>query len=204
MEPKRSLFAVIKTDAQKEKIILENILIMLSHRIYFVNNQKKPLLKKPISTDHIEKNDNATWVFVTDNEEKWAVKIFFHKVQISSKNTLISDFLKEYARFNKIIVAKDFNNKTEDLLTKENTQIFKEASLLQDIISYRDQPNFELLSEEEMSQFKLEYNATDYTTKKLMRRDPVVKYFALRKGDIIRIIRPSPTSGEAIDYRIVS
>ena len=54
-----------------------------------------------------------------------------------------------------------------------------------------------------MEKFKNEYNATDYTIKKILRSDPISKYYALRKGDIVRIIRPSPTSGEAIDYRIV-
>jgi len=89
-------------------------------------------------------------------------------------------------------------------MAKHHTQIFRESSFLSDLISYRDQPRFELLSPKEIELFKKEYNTTDYTTKKILRSDPISKYFALRKGDIIRIIRPSPTSGQAIDYRIVS
>ena len=89
-------------------------------------------------------------------------------------------------------------------MIKHRTQIFKENTLLSNLIDYRDQPKFELLSPTEMDQFKLEYNATDYTTKKMLKTDPIAKYYALHKGDIIRIIRPSPTAGQSIDYRIVS
>ena len=83
-------------------------------------------------------------------------------------------------------------------------QIFRESALSQDIISQRDQPKFELLNPKEMDQIKAEYNITDYTIEKIMKNDPITKYFALKKGDMIRIIRASPTSGEAIGYRIVS
>ncbi len=55
----------------------------------------------------------------------------------------------------------------------------------------------------EIQLFYGEYNASTYTTKKLLYDDPTSRYFNLKKGDVIRLIRPSPTAGEGIDYRVV-
>src|SRR5208282_767864 len=111
---------------------------------------------------------------------------------------------KEYTNYKKIIIATDYNNKISDFALKHGIQIFKECSMLQDIISYRDQPIFELLSPEEMEIVKTEYNMTNYTMNKTSKSDPTVKYFGLKKSNIYRVVRYSPTSGYAINYRIVA
>lgn len=204
MEPNRNIFSIIKTEEEKSKIILNNILIMLSNRIYIDSEEnKQPLLDLDKIKNKINNIGDNIFTLTTNNKDNYAIKIIFQKISAIGKQSVISDFVNEYTDYKKIIVAQDFKNKISDYVNKQQIQIFKEASLLQNIIDYHDQPKFELLSPKEMEQFKTEYNATDYTTKKILRSDPIVKYYALKKGDIIRIIRPSPTSGEAIDYRIV-
>lgn len=204
MEDNRTLFPVIKTEEYKINTIIKNTLTMLSNRIYVDSNgNKNSLLVLEEAAKTIEDRGDNVFIIKADNGDLFALKIIFQKISAIGKQSLINEFLKEYAQFKKIIIARDFNNKIVEYVLSYHTQIFKESSLLQDIISHRDQPRFELLSPSEMEKFKTEYNATEYTTKKMLRSDPVAKYFALKKGDIIRIIRPSPTAGEAIDYRIV-
>ena len=204
MEPNKTLFQVIKPDSEKTKTIIDNVLTMLGNRIYLNKaGEKKPLLEPEAAAKHVEDRGDGTHTIKANNGDNFAIKIVFQRISATGKQSAISEFFKEYAQYKKIIVAHDFNNKIADYVSKHHTQIFKENSLLTDNISYRDQPKYELLSPAEMDKYKAEYNATDYTTKKLVRSDPIAKYFALKKGDIIRIIRPSPTSGEAIDYRIV-
>lgn len=204
MEANKTLFAVIKPESEKEKIIIKNVLKMLSNRIYIDNQgQKHQLLNETDAMKKVSNRGENTYIIKTDNHDTYVVKIVFQKISSTGKQSIISDFLKDYEKNKKIIVAQDFNNKIADFMSKQQTQIFKENALMSDLISYRDQPEFELLTPNEMELFKKEYNATDYTTKKMLKNDAVAKYFALKKGDIIRIIRPSPTSGQAIDYRIV-
>lgn len=204
MEPNKTLFSVIKPDIEKTKIILDNTLIMLGNRIYIdKTGAKRPLLVSSEAIKKVEDRGDGTYIIKADNGENYAIKIIFQRISATGKQSVVSEFFKDYAQYKKIIVARDFNNKIADYVGKYHTQIFKESSLLYDIITYRDQPAFELLSPTEMEQFKTEYNATDYTTKKMLRSDPIAKYFALKKGEIIRIIRPSPTSGEGVDYRII-
>lgn len=202
MEPNKTLFSVIKTESQKLEIILQNVLLMLSNRIYIDKNGDKQQLLDRDKAKTADKGDGVH-VVTADNGDSYAIKIIFQKITSTGKQSVISEFFKDYVQYKKIIIANDFNTKIIDFVSKHHTQIFRESALLQDIISYRDQPRFELLSPSEMGQVKKEYNITDYTTEKLSKTDPISKYFALKKGDIIRIIRPSPTSGEAIAYRIV-
>jgi DNA-directed RNA polymerase subunit H (RpoH/RPB5) len=205
MEPDKTLFTAIKPETDKIEIIINNVLIMLSNRIYIdKTGHKQPLLDRDEAKKNISDRGDGTFIITANNSDQYAVKVIFQKISAIGKQSMISEFLKEHGQYKKIIIATDFNNKIADFVTKHHTQIFRESALLQDIISHRDQPKFELLSPKEMEAVKSEYNITDYTTKKLLKTDPVTRYFALKKGDIIRIIRASPTSGEGIDYRVVS
>ncbi len=204
MEENKTLFSVYKIESEKTKIILENVLKMLGNRIYIDKSGQKHAVVTGTDVEKLfEDRGEGTYVVKANNGDNYAVKIIFQKISATGKQSVISEFFREYANYRKIIIARDFNNKITDYVSKQQTQIFKESTLLEDIISHRDQPKFEVLSPKEVEQFKQEYNATDYTTKKMLKADPVAKYFALKKGDIVRIIRPSPMSGNAIDYRII-
>lgn len=203
MEPNKTLFQVIKTEQDKTNTIIKNVLIMLSNRIYIEDDKKYQLLDPEKTINKIDDKGDGTFTFKTNNGDNFALKIIFQKISATGKQSAISEFFKEYAKFKKIIVAQDFNNKIEIHVAKHHTQIFKEKMLLEDIIMNRDQPKFELLSPSEMEAVKEEYNITDYMVVKMTRFDPITKYYDLKRGDIIRIIRPSSTSGEAVAYRIV-
>ncbi len=205
MEPNKVLFNVTKTDNDKTQIILQNILIMLSNRIFIDSTGKKQRLLDPdYPKKKIDDKGDGTYIIKANNNDNYAVKIIFQKISAVGKQSMVSEFFREYNQYKKIIIASDFNNKIVEFVTKHQTQIFRESALMIDIISHEFQPKFELLSPSEMEKVKEEYNITDYTTEKILRSDPIVKYFALRKGDIVRIIRPSPTSGLSIGYRIVA
>lgn len=202
MEEKRSLFEINKLENEKTTIIMKNIILMLSNRIFIDSDgNKKPLLNNDAKYKEV---GDLVFTLKANNNDNYSIKIIYNKITAIGKQSIINDFITDYKDYKKIIVAVDYNNKILTFVLQNNVQIFRESSLLQDIISNEYQPKFELLSPKEMEMVKREYHVTDYTTEKILKSDPVVKYFALRKGDIIRIIRPSPTSGKAIAYRIVS
>ena len=205
MEPNKSLFIVLKSDSEKLKTILYNVQLMLSNRIYIDSKgDKKPLFDLAGADKKTEDRGDGTYVIKTNNGDQYAIKIIFQKITSTGKQSVVVDFFRDYGNsYKKIIIARDFNNKILDYMTKHRTQIFQEHSMLSNIIDYIDQPKFELLSPKEMKMFREEYNSTDYTTKKMRLIDPITRYYALQVGDIIRIIRPSPTCGEEIDYRVV-
>ena len=205
MEKNRQLFSVYKTEADKNTIIINNVVLMLSNRIYIDANKDKHQLLNYESTIKkiIDKGDNA-YTVKADNGDIYAIKIIYQKVMSTGKQSVVSGFIEEYSDNKKIIIANDFNNKTIDFVTKNGSQIFKEGFMLRDIVSHNDQPMFELLSPNEMEEVKKEYNITPQTAPKMMRSDPIVKYYGLKKGDFVRVIEPSPTSGLIVTYEVIS
>lgn len=204
MEPNRSLFMIMKHESDKTKSIVHNVLLMLSRRIYIdKKGEKMPLLDLSESKKSLEDIGDNIFVVVANTGDKYAIKLIYQKISAIGKQSPLSEFFREYAQHKKIIVATDYNNKIADYVVKNHAQIFREGTMMSDILAYRDQPTFELLSPKEVEAVKTEYGITDYTTKKILRSDPITRYFALKKGDYLRVIRASPTSGKSIDYRVV-
>lgn len=203
MEPNKSLFIITKSEAVKTKIILHNVLTMLSNRIYIDKQGNKHAVLDNVDDKNVTEKSDNTFIIKANNGATYAVKIIYQKITATGKQSVIREFFKDYAQYHKIIIANDFNNKIAEYVSKRHTQIFRESALLMDIISHRDQPKFEVLTPKEIEQVMAEYHVSDYTMKKMLRTDAVCKYYALKRGDVIRIIRPSPTAGQAIDYRIV-
>lgn len=204
MEPNRKLFNVLKSESENISTIIDNVLAMLSNRIYIDNSgNKHKLIEYGKAKSSIEDQGDNVYTIKVDNGNTFAFKIIFQKITTSGKSSEINDFFKDYANYKKIVIAQDYNNKIVKYINQNRAQIFKINSFASDIIKHRDQPEFELLTNREAVAVKQEYNVTDYTIGKMLKTDPVAKYFALKKGDIIRIIRPSPTSGKSVSYRIV-
>lgn len=201
---KSELFAIYKSVDDKNRIILDNTLKMLSNRIYIDESGKKhSLLNYPTQDKNIEILDDGVRIISAKNGEKYALKIFYTKITSTGKSSEIYIFFKDYSKYNKIVVASSYSKKITDYVAKYDSQIFPEFSLLINLIDHELMPKFEPLSPNEMELVKKEYGITEYTTKKILQKDPIVAYYNLKLSDYIRIIRPSPTSGESVDYRVV-
>jgi DNA-directed RNA polymerase subunit H (RpoH/RPB5) len=205
MSEKKELFVIYKSENEKTESILKNVLIMLSNRVYFENNDtKKQLLNYDKAYNNIERKDNNIFIVKANNNEQYVIKIGFDK--ITSLNTsFIGSLIKDYPTHIKIIVTKEFNKKiTQQISVSQNIQIFEEKDMLFDLISHELQPTFEILSPIESEKVKASYNVDEKLLCQISRSDPVTKYFALKKGAMIKVIRSSPISVFNIMYRIVS
>jgi DNA-directed RNA polymerase subunit H len=65
-------------------------------------------------------------------------------------------------------------------------------------------PKHTILTEEEKKELLEKLKISPHQLPKILVSDPVVKAIGAREGDIIKIIRKSPTAGESIYYRIVT
>jgi DNA-directed RNA polymerase subunit H (RpoH/RPB5) len=205
MEKNRSLYSVFKSETEKTEIIINNVLIMLSSRIYLDGNKDKhALLDYTAARKKLVVNDDNTYTIVANNGDTYAIKIFYQKILSTGKQSLISEFIKEYESARKIIIASSFNNKTADFATKNGSQIFAEGYMLRDLVAHDDQPIFELLSPKEVATIKSEYGIDTHNAPKIIRSDGVVKYYNLKKDDFVRAIELSPTSGLIVTYQVIS
>ena len=133
------------------------------------------------------------------------VKIIHQKVQGIAKIPAVKDFINSYKHNHKIFVFDSISDKAKLSLTDlPNTEAFNEEFLMINLVDYIDSPRYEVLTEEETKEMLESYILKKKEMMKIWTTDPAVSYFNLKRGDIIRIIRPSEQSGKSIAYRIVA
>jgi len=72
------------------------------------------------------------------------------------------------------------------------------------ILSHKLVPKHIILDEKEKKKVVTKYAGGDpFKLPYISRNDPVVKAIGAKPGDVIKIIRESPTAGKSIYYRLV-
>ncbi|MGC9132972.1 MAG: DNA-directed RNA polymerase subunit H [Nanopusillaceae archaeon] len=72
-----------------------------------------------------------------------------------------------------------------------------------DITKHYFVPKHELLTEEEKQELLKKYNIKLSDLPRIKLSDPAIKNLGAKPGDIVRIIRNSPTAGVSAYYRVV-
>ena len=137
-------------------------------------------------------------------------RIFNQKINGISKQSGISDFLNKHRDIHKIIIVKSITTKAEQHIRNNysNSEIFLESYLMSDLIGFVLAPRYEVLdrNSDEYKTFYEHYQCKKRNVPKINITinpiDPMAKYYNLKKNDIVRVIRPSETSGESAFYRL--
>lgn len=104
-----------------------------------------------------------------------------------------------------IVYPKIITISTKKHLDKDptmNIEQFVETDLVINITKHVLMPKYEVLSPEEKYDFLKSTRILESQLPRIMYTDPVSKYFGIKRGDILKIIRKSETSGIYIMYRI--
>ncbi|CCE65644.1 hypothetical protein TPHA_0M00690 [Tetrapisispora phaffii CBS 4417] len=81
-------------------------------------------------------------------------------------------------------------------------ETFHEASLVVNITHHELVPKHIRLSEEEKKDLLKRYRLKESQLPRIQRADPVALYLGLKRGEVVKIIRKSETSGRYASYRI--
>lgn len=93
----------------------------------------------------------------------------------------------------------------KELLNDEykSYEIFLMKNLMINITHHEIVSKHILLTSEEIEKVLEEYQTVRSQLPKLLITDPVAKYYGMKAGDVCKIIRQSPMTGESYYYRIV-
>ncbi len=72
-----------------------------------------------------------------------------------------------------------------------------------DILKHKLVPHHEILKEEEVEKLLKVYNIKKENLPRMLTTDPVAKAIGAKEGDVVKIVRESPTAGTSVAYRLV-
>ena len=153
----------------------------------------------PVNSDsNPEKSDKF-------NSKILAIKIIHQKILGITKLPSVKDFLDQYALYHKVFIFDGISDKAKStLMSIPNTEVFTESFLMINLVEHIDSPKYEVLTESASKEVLDAYLVKRKELPKILTSDPVVSYFNLKRGQIIRIIRCSEQSGYSVSYRIVA
>lgn len=161
---------------------------------------------------HLYNNKNCDMLFTKDDNKKLFIKFIQNNkvkpgVLREQANDIIEQYLNKQSELIFILKHKP-NNSIIKIKKEEEFEIcefFSLDNLQFNITKHILVPNHTKINENELNVIMNKYKLKGkHQLPRISINDPVIKYYNYKKGDVIKIVRSSPTSFEYIYYRAVN
>jgi len=143
------------------------------------------------------RNNHTDQIFIFYSDEK--------SVGVKTMRKLIGILDERNIRRGIIIYPTTMTPSARKVMTSFNDyelEEFAEADLLVNITHHSLVPRHDVLSAQEKKDLLEKYRLKDTQLPRIQLADPVARYYGLRRGQVVKITRPSETAGRYASYRI--
>jgi len=204
------LLPIEKSYHQQLNEVKTNLIKMIVNRNFILKENENKYIEKLIKNV----NDDQEYEIQLDNEsnynttiknKKIIIKIFDYKIASINKTSSIGEFIIKNDKNYKILIVQDINQKSSNLINsyESPTEIFKIKDLMINKVDHILVPTHIVLDEKEGKQVLESYCARKRDMNLIKSNDPIARYYNMKPGEIVKIIRPSIMTSETFSYRLV-
>ncbi|XP_059267289.1 DNA-directed RNA polymerases I, II, and III subunit RPABC1-like [Mustela nigripes] len=90
-----------------------------------------------------------------------------------------------------------------DMVPKNVLEQFLQQELLINFTEQELVPEYVIMTKEEVTELLARYKFQENQLPRIQTGDPVARYFEIKRGQVVKVIRPSETADRYITYRLV-
>ncbi|KAJ3014563.1 UNVERIFIED_CONTAM: hypothetical protein HDU68_000230 [Siphonaria sp. JEL0065] len=145
--------------------------------------------------NHRDQPDDQLFVFFADDET-----VGIKPIRKICERMMQESIFKSILVYRKSLTPSA-HKVIQEMAPKYDIAIFLEAELMVNITHHSLVPKHVLLSKEEKSTLLQRYRLKDSQLPRIQQSDPVARYYGLKRGQVVKITRPSETAGRYNTYR---
>jgi len=154
-----------------------------------------------------EKHEDAVSYIVEIPKEKQKALVWCipkeSTVGVASINRLQKAMKEADVERGIIVTGGRYTHAVKQSAKKKKIELLPRTFPAFDLFEHKLVPKHEILTQEERGQLLAQYKVQPYQLPQIKASDPAVKAIGAKPGDVLRIIRKSPTAGIHIAYRYV-
>lgn len=190
--------------------VRRTVLQMLKDRGYAVEKSELEITRKDFVQKFGENMKREDLLILKHREKDSSDQIYiFFPEGTKSGVPVVKAFLNRMKTDNVpsaiLVVQKGLTPPAKAAVTEINAcfrmEVFEEAELLVNVTEHAFVPQHKVLSSEEKKEILAKYGVKDTQLPRILISDPVARYYGLKRGQVVKIMRESETAKTYDTYR---